>query len=100
MLIGKTELVEKLQKTTTLDEVITSKDKARTVYNEFVGLIRNELLRGNDVRLEGIGTLVVKWHKARQVRHVKTKELTTVPPKRVVKLEATRKFKDQVNENA
>lgn len=100
MLVGKTEVIEKFLATTTLDESITSREKARTMYNEIMVLIQNELTRGNDVKLEGIGTFKIKWHKARQVRNIKTKELTTVPPKRVVKFEATRKFKDIINESA
>ena len=74
---------EALVKAVAAKAEITQKEAARAV-NAFQEAVREALARGEEIRLVGFGTFLVRERAARKGRNIRTGEEITIPPKRVV----------------
>lgn len=93
------------------DYTVTRADLTEAVYRE-LGLSRTEsavivesilehiadaLLRGEDVKLSGFGTFMVRQKRQRIGRNPKTKEEVVIAPRRVLTFRPSNGFRDRVN---
>ena len=94
-----------------MSKTITRADLAEAIYED-VGLSRSEsaqfvddiieeicleLEAGQDVKMSGFGTLVVKEKGARIGRNPKTGEEVTIQPRKVLSFKASHLLKDAMN---
>lgn len=66
------------------------------ITNKILNDISESLIRGEDVKLRGFGTLKIKMHKAKNGRNPKTGEKIQIPSKRAIKLIPSKKLKTKV----
>ena len=62
-----------------------------------VRILKETLVKGDDVFLRGFGTIAVVEKEERQARHFKTGEPITVPAHRTVKLKISTELKKAIN---
>ncbi len=79
----KDELVKRIAKNTRYPQKTVLE-----VLNTATKEIRNGLKEGKRVQLIGFGTFYVSKRGESKVRHIKTKEVITVPPRNVAKFRA------------
>lgn len=61
--------------------------------------IADELDAGNSVRLQGVGTLEPRMHKATALKHVRTGQRIDVPERRVVRFRMASDLRARLNRN-
>lgn len=88
---NKTELIEIVAKASNI-----SKAKSRVVVNTLLDTIKNELVAGNDVKIEHFGKFESRLVKEKQSRNPQTGRTITVPEHNQVKFTAYKKFKDDI----
>lgn len=90
--MNKVELVELVAEKAHL----TKKDAAVAVDAVFEGVVE-ALVKGEDVRVAGFGTVAVKERKPRQGVNPSTGEKMTIPGAKVVSLKAAKALKEKLN---
>jgi len=68
-----------------------------SIYDAILEQQQKELIKGNDVKLPGIGTLKNKDVAARKNRNPKTGETIMTPAKKAIKFKASSIIKEEVN---
>lgn len=87
---------EQLVKAVAAKAGVTQREAARAV-DAFCGAVREALAAGNEVRLVGFGTFLVRERAARKGRNIRTGEEITIPPRRVVAFRAGSNLTGAVN---
>lgn len=90
--MNKVELVELVAERAHL----TKKDAAVAVDAVFDGMVE-ALVKGEDVRIAGFGTVAVKERKPRQGVNPSTGAKMTIPAAKVVGLKAAKVLKEKLN---
>lgn len=83
--MNKSELINAIKAKTGA----TAKD-TEAFCNAFWESVREALAAGDDVNLVGIGSFKVKEKAAREARNPRTKEIITVPAKKVIVFKASK----------
>jgi DNA-binding protein HU-beta len=73
-----------------------TKTKAEKVVETIIETITNELKKGGEVAIAGLGSFVVKKRAARQARNPKTGATVSVPATTVPKFKPAKALKDAV----
>ena len=74
---------EQLVKAVAAEAGVTQREAARAV-DGFMEAVREALARGEEVRLVGFGTFLVRERAARKGRNLRTGEEIAIPARRVV----------------
>lgn len=74
-----------------------TKKRAEELVNDFLNLVEENLLEGNDVQFVGWGTFSVNEKQAREGRNPQNGEKIEIPAKRVVKFKVGKKLADKVS---
>lgn len=74
-----------------------TKSQAERFYNCFTQLVTDTLIVGEEVKLNGVGTLKVAERAARTVRNPATGKPLDIPATRTVKFSVTKDLKDALN---
>ncbi len=85
--MNKAELVAAIAQKSNL-----SKANAKKALDAFLEVVTEALAKGDRVSLVGFGTWKVAERKARKGRNPRTKEVITIPAKKVVKFSAGAKL--------
>ena len=88
----KGELIESVT-----DKTGQSAKKTGEFYDAFWASIEEQLDKGQDVCLTGIGTFKVKKRSARKGINPQTKKHINIPAKRVVVFKPSKSFTDRLN---
>ncbi len=75
-----------------------TKTEALTLVNDFFHSIKEELIKGEDVKLSGFGNFTLNNKKLRIGRNPKTKKEAVISARRVVTFKAGPKFKKIVQQ--
>lgn len=75
-----------------------NKKRAEELVSEFLTLVENTLIAGDNVQFVGWGTFEVQERKARTGRNPQTGEEIQIDAKKVVKFKVGKKFADKVAE--
>lgn len=62
-----------------------------------IRIIKETLVKGDDIFLRGFGTIAVVEREERQARHFSTGEQITIPAHRTVKLKISNELKNAMN---
>lgn len=73
-----------------------SKKDTELLLNTTTAVIRESLMDGNSVQLQGIGTMEIKERKARAIVHPKTGERTIAPSKNQLVFRPVANLKDEL----
>lgn len=87
----KQELISKIA-----ERADSSQDDARRHLNEFLGLVEEELAKGNKLTLTGFGTFSVSERKARTGRNPRTGAEIKIPATKVPQFKAGKVLKEAV----
>lgn len=71
--------------------------KTGAFYDAFWKGIEDQLKKGNEVCLTGIGTFRIKKRPARKGINPKTKKQITIPAKKVIVFKPSQSFADRIN---
>lgn len=75
-----------------------SKAKASRILGTLADSIMEEVAKGNDVRLRGLGTFKAVYRKAKKGRNIDSGDVIEIPPKIGVKFSTGTKFTEVVND--
>jgi DNA-binding protein HU-beta len=70
---------------------------AGTIYKKFVSIIDDTLVSGEEVELQGIGTLKIVERKERTGMNPKTKEPIIIPAKKAIKFKTCATINRKLN---
>lgn len=73
-----------------------SKKRSEELVNDFLKLVEESLVKGQEVQFVGWGTFSTKEKEARVGRNPQTGEEISIPAKRVVKFKVGKKLSDSV----
>ena len=90
--MNRTELVAAMAEKTQL-----SKKDAEAALKAFVGVVSEEMKKGEKVQLVGFGTFEVSERAAREGRNPQTGETMTIAASKTPKFKAGKALKDLVN---
>ncbi len=90
--MNKTELIEKIVKTTGV-----KKKDAEMVIAALVSSVEQALVEGDKVQISGLGSFDVKKRAQRVGRNPRTKEQITIPAAKYPAFSASKALKDAVN---
>ena len=88
----KEDLVERVYK-----RLGFSKKEAANIVNEFFNLIKDALKNGEDVKISGFGSFVVRFKRPRKGRNPQTGEEITIEARKVVVFKSSPLLKEAVN---
>ena len=80
-----------------LSEIGYTKAQAKEFILDFISVMKDELVMGNKIRLNGFGIFDVTERAARLGRNPSTGDPVEIPAKRVVKFKAGKEVKDAMN---
>lgn len=95
-ILNKETIIDTVANSLTAEGIKLTKKDLATVYDKFLGTVREGLVGGYDVRLTGIGSLRTKMAAERRSRNVRTQEPIIVPARREVKFSAADDLKKAV----
>ena len=78
---NKQDIITEIQATSTF-----SKATIETVVQDFVEVLKEELINGNEVYIRELGKFKVSTRKARKARNPATGEIVELPERQVVRL--------------
>ena len=87
----KADFIKKLAKDHNMTQV-----EAGQIIDDFVGIIHDQVLAGNDVRLVGFGTFKLVHRNERHARNIRTGEPLDIPAHDVPAFKPSTAFKDEV----
>ena len=93
--LTKAQLIELLQQ-----EVVLNKREAQEIVDAFFGLIAEQLIAGQEVKLLGFGNFQVRSKSPRPGRNPRTGTPAPIRARRVVTFHASDKLKEQVQAHA
>lgn len=82
------------------DQLGLSKREAKDMVDAYFDLIAESLVKGEDVKLSGLGNFQVRTKAPRPGRNPRTGELIPIEARRVVTFHASSKLKDQIQPEA
>lgn len=88
----KSEIIEAIATDTGL-----TKTAVGQVYDSFLNLISRELAAGNEVRIPGLGSLILTQRAERMGRNPRTGEAVKINPSKSVRFKPGKTLKDAVN---
>lgn len=88
----RSELVKEVQSRTGM-----TRNDADTAVKSVFDIITETLTEGNEVAIKGFGTFSVQVRPERQGRNPATKEVITIPEKKIAKLKFSSEVKKLVN---
>lgn len=80
-----------------MDYVFLKRKRAVEIVNSMFEIIKNTLVRGEDVRISGFGKFQVKFRWARKGRNPQTGEMIILRSRRIVTFRSSPKLKEKVN---
>ena len=72
-------------------------DQAEQALDAIVNIMTNELAAGGSIALRGLGTFSLVRRKARSGRNFRTGEAITIPARRAVRFNPSRRLKESLN---
>jgi len=75
------------------DKMGTSKNECYKLVDSFFDIIKDELIRGNDVMISGFGKWSVKKKRARDGRNPQTGEAMTIGARKVITFKGSKKLR-------
>ena len=90
--MNKAELVLEV-----VERADVSKNEAEAIINEFLALIEEELVKGNDVKISGFGVFSKKKRKERIGTSPSSHEMITIPANATVTFKPSKLLKEKVN---
>ena len=73
-----------------------SRAESARMVERMLGLIRDELTAGDDVKLSGFGSFVIRQKGERMGRNPRTREEVPIAPRRVVTFRASSTLRDRI----
>lgn len=80
------------------DKLGLTKNDIALVIDEAFNIMKENILQGNDVKIQGFGNFLVKKRGRRMGRNLKTGEEKVIEPRNVVTFKPSRILKNSVNE--
>ncbi|PSW27627.1 integration host factor subunit alpha [Photobacterium phosphoreum] len=74
-----------------------SKQQAENVLNAFIDIIKDSLLNGDDLALNGFGTFTVRHRVERKGRNPRTGEVITIAACQTPAFKASKELKELIN---
>ena len=90
--MNKAELIMEV-----VERADVSKNEAEAIINEFIELIEEELIKGNDVKISGFGVFSKKERKERVGTSPSSHGLITIPANSTVTFKPSKLLKQKVN---
>lgn len=81
-----------------IDTLGISKKESTDMLEVVLNLIKEDLRKGETVKIAGFGNFVVRQKRARKARNLKTGEEVGISPRRVVTFKPSQIFKKFVNQ--
>jgi integration host factor subunit beta len=88
----KADLINKISK-----EMKISRQEAETGVNLFFEILKEALLKGEEIELRGFGSFRFRQRDSRSGRNPRTGEPVRVPPKRVLYFKPSKLLKEMIN---
>ncbi|NIM91006.1 MAG: integration host factor subunit beta [Candidatus Aminicenantes bacterium] len=88
----KADLINKLAK-----EMRIARQEAETGVNLFFDILKEALLRGEEIELRGFGSFRFRKRSSRSGRNPRTGEPVNVPPKKVLYFKPSKLLKEMIN---
>jgi len=88
----KADLINKISK-----EMKISRQEAETGVNLFFDVLKEALLRGEEIELRGFGSFRFRQRSPRLGRNPRTGEPVKVPPKKVLYFKPSKLLKEMIN---
>ena len=79
------------------EQIGLNRRESKEFIDAFFGLITNQLVEGQDVKISGFGNFEVRTKVARPGRNPRTGEPVTIPPRRVITFKAGGQLKEKIN---
>jgi len=92
MSIAKKEITDLIY-----DKMGTSKNECNKIVESFFDIIKDELIRGNDVMISGFGRWSVKKKRTRTGRNPQTGKSMTISARKVVTFKGSAKLRNKIN---
>jgi DNA-binding protein HU-beta len=93
--IGKNQLIEQISK-----EVKLTKAQIESVITSFLGEIKKDLIKGNEIRLLGYFSFKTSMTSPRTAMNLQTKARMNIPAKRVPKCKFSVNLKNEISGKA
>ncbi len=77
-----------------------SKRESSDIVEHFFEIIKHSLAEGENVKISGLGSFVVKDKRARKGRNPQTGEEIQIAPRRVLNFHLSQVLKDEINGNS
>lgn len=90
--MNKTDLILEV-----VERTDTSKNEVEAIINEFLSLIEEELVKGNEVKLSGFGVFNKKERQARIGTSPSSHETITIPANATVTFKPSKLLKQKIN---
>lgn len=87
----KNELIKKISE---LSEI--SEQKAKSVLDNFVDVLKSNLMEGKKITLYGLGTWEVYERQGRRGVNPRTREIIEIPAKKAVRFKASRSLSEKI----
>lgn len=78
-------------------EMEISRQEAETGVNLFFGILKEALLKGEEIELRGFGSFRFRHRDSRSGRNPRTGERVDVPPKKVLYFKPSKLLKEMIN---
>ena len=90
--MNKAELIMEV-----VERADVSKNEAEAIINEFIDLIEEELVKGNEVKISGFGVFQRKVRKERVGTSPSSHEMIKIPENATVSFKPSKLLKQKVN---
>lgn len=90
--VNKNELVDVIS-----ERAMVSKKDAKNVIEETFALIKEAMLRGEEVNIKNFAVFVPKTRKSRDGTHPSSHEIITIPETKTIVLRLSKGFKKELN---
>jgi integration host factor subunit alpha len=85
--------------TTVYEKLGFSKRESSEIVEYFFSTIKDTLVKGENVKISGLGNFIVKDKKARKGRNPQTGEEIQIAPRKVLNFRLSQVLKDEINNN-
>ena len=90
--MNKSEFINELA-----SECNFTKSYAKEIYESFIDIIKEQLIKGEDVYLQGLGKFSLVQTKERKAYNLVSKQMTKVKPSKKLKFYTSLSFKEFIN---
>ncbi|MGL9733156.1 MAG: HU family DNA-binding protein [Wolbachia sp.] len=96
--MNKEDIIKQLKEDCSYQNINITKSDLCKIHDAFIKIIKDELYRGDEIRLHGVGTFSTTISREKQCCNPQSGEIMTVPKKTRVKFKASKTLLTILNE--